>query len=97
MGLARAVKQNGSSYTLPREKAPPGKANSSKRSTGRRASLAVDGTWFKSIYRSVPPLIDRIRSGEGPALVEASVIRVGPHSSSDDQRKYHPLWVSFKF
>jgi 2-oxoisovalerate dehydrogenase E1 component len=51
-------------------------------------SFSVDGTWFESIHRTVVPVIDRIRRGEGPALVEASVIRMDPHSSSDDQRKY---------
>jgi len=51
-------------------------------------SVTVDGTSFDSIYRTVPPLIDGIRRDEGPALVEASVIRLDPHSSSDDQRKY---------
>lgn len=51
-------------------------------------SVVVDGTSFDSIYRAVPPIIDGIRRGEGPALVEACVIRMDPHSSSDDQRKY---------
>jgi 2-oxoisovalerate dehydrogenase E1 component len=51
-------------------------------------SFTVDGTLFEPIYRMVPPIIDGIRRGEGPALLEASVIRLDPHSSSDDQRKY---------
>jgi 2-oxoisovalerate dehydrogenase E1 component len=51
-------------------------------------SFPVDGTWFESIHRTVVPAIERIRRGEGPALVEAIVIRMDPHSSSDDQRKY---------
>jgi 2-oxoisovalerate dehydrogenase E1 component len=36
----------------------------------------------------VPPVIDRVRNGEGSALIEASVVRLDPHSSSDDHRKY---------
>jgi 2-oxoisovalerate dehydrogenase E1 component len=51
-------------------------------------SATVDGTRFDAIYRTVPPLVDRLRRGEGPVLVEAFVIRMDPHSSSDDQRKY---------
>jgi 2-oxoisovalerate dehydrogenase E1 component len=51
-------------------------------------SATVDGTRFDAIYRTVPPLVERLRRGDGPVLVEASVIRMDPHSSSDDQRKY---------
>ncbi len=51
-------------------------------------SFPVDGTWFESIHRAAQPVIERIRRGEGPALLEARVIRMDPHSSSDDQRKY---------
>ena len=51
-------------------------------------SIALDGKSFDAIHSSVPAIIERIRRGDGPALVEASVIRMDPHSSSDDQRKY---------
>ncbi|HZT30787.1 MAG TPA: dehydrogenase E1 component subunit alpha/beta [Bryobacteraceae bacterium] len=48
----------------------------------------LDGTWFEPMYQTIPPVIERLRRGEGPALIEAHVIRLDPHSSSDDQRKY---------
>jgi 2-oxoisovalerate dehydrogenase E1 component len=48
----------------------------------------IDGTSFDSIYSNVPPVIASVRAGEGPALIEASVVRLDPHSSSDDHRKY---------
>ena len=48
----------------------------------------LDGTWFEPMYQTLPPVIERMRKGGGPALVEAQVIRMDPHSSSDDQRKY---------
>ncbi len=48
----------------------------------------IDGTSFDSIYASVPPIVNAIRAGKGPALIEASVVRIDPHSSSDDHRKY---------
>lgn len=51
-------------------------------------SLKLDGTLFQSLYHILPPVISRIRQGGGPALVEAHVVRLDPHSSSDDQRKY---------
>ena len=48
----------------------------------------LDGTWFEPMYQLLPSLIERTRRGGGPALVEGQVIRLDPHSSSDDQRKY---------
>src|SRR3989454_8639303 len=51
-------------------------------------SYHVDGTWYESIYQTLPPLIQRMREGGGPALIEAEVVRLDSHSSSDDQTKY---------
>lgn len=51
-------------------------------------SFRFDGTWFEDMYRTLPPAIEDVRRGAGPILIEAEVIRIDPHSSSDDQRKY---------
>jgi 2-oxoisovalerate dehydrogenase E1 component len=48
----------------------------------------LDGTWFEQMYKTLPPVIAAMRQGAGPALVEARVVRLDPHSSSDDHRKY---------
>jgi 2-oxoisovalerate dehydrogenase E1 component len=48
----------------------------------------VDGTWYEPLYQTLPPLIERMRQGGGPALIEAEVVRLDSHSSSDDQMKY---------
>jgi 2-oxoisovalerate dehydrogenase E1 component len=48
----------------------------------------LDGTWFEQLYETLPPVIDAMRQGAGPALLEARVVRLDPHSSSDDHRKY---------
>ena len=48
----------------------------------------VDGTWFEPMYQLLPPLIEQMRAGAGPALIECQVVRLDSHSSSDDQRKY---------
>jgi len=48
----------------------------------------LDGTWYEPMYQTLPPVLENIRKGKGPALVEGQVIRLDPHSSSDDQRKY---------
>jgi len=51
-------------------------------------SYHVDGTWYESMYKTMPGVIQRIREGRGPALIEAEVVRLDSHSSSDDQTKY---------
>jgi len=50
--------------------------------------FAVDGCDFPATYNVAVEAIRRARNGEGPSLVEADVVRLLPHSSSDDQRKY---------
>ena len=51
-------------------------------------ALEVDGTRFTDMYLAVRPLLAEMRAGGGPLLVEAHVIRLDSHSSSDDQAKY---------
>ncbi len=51
-------------------------------------SVRVDGTRFTEMYNTLKPLIQDMRRGAGPLLVEAMVVRLDSHSSSDDQTKY---------
>src|SRR5438105_10855383 len=51
-------------------------------------SYHVDGTWYESMYKVMPPIIQQMREGAGPVLIEAEVVRLDSHSSSDDQMKY---------
>jgi 2-oxoisovalerate dehydrogenase E1 component len=51
-------------------------------------AMEVDGTSLPSMYECVRPVIEVLRAGGGPALVEAKVVRIDPHSNSDDHRKY---------
>ncbi|MGH2568223.1 MAG: alpha-ketoacid dehydrogenase subunit alpha/beta, partial [Bacteroidota bacterium] len=48
----------------------------------------VDGTNFIETYQAVAKAVDRGRRGEGPTLILADVVRLLPHSSSDDHAKY---------
>lgn len=50
----------------------------------------MDGTNFLESYAIIKEATEKARKGEGPALVVADVVRLLPHSSSDDQRKYRP-------
>jgi 2-oxoisovalerate dehydrogenase E1 component alpha subunit len=51
---------------------------------------SIDGTDPLSVYRSVKLAADRARAGEGPTLIESNVVRLTPHSSDDDDRRYRP-------
>lgn len=48
----------------------------------------IDGTDFFESYDELKKAIEYIKSGKGPALIEANVVRLQSHSSSDDQKKY---------
>src|SRR2546428_10571748 len=51
-------------------------------------SYHVDGTWYESMYKVMPPIIQQMREGAGPVLIEAEAVRLDSPSSSDDQTKY---------
>ena len=48
----------------------------------------VNGLDVWETYQTVKHCVQRARRGEGPSLVVAHTVRLLPHSSSDDQRKY---------
>ncbi|MBI3004450.1 MAG: dehydrogenase E1 component subunit alpha/beta [Ignavibacteriales bacterium] len=50
--------------------------------------IHCDGTNFVEAYGAVQRAVARARRSEGPTLVVADVVRLLPHSSSDDHLKY---------
>ena len=52
------------------------------------AKFNVDGTNFFESHLAFKKAIDRARKGLGPSVIVSKVVRLLPHSSSDDQRKY---------
>jgi 2-oxoisovalerate dehydrogenase E1 component len=50
--------------------------------------VEVDGTDYLETYRAAQQAVKRARRGEGPTLLVAHVVRLLPHSSSDDHGKY---------
>ncbi len=52
--------------------------------------LNIDGTDYEEVKAAAEKAYDYALSGKGPALIEAHVVRLFSHSSSDDQKKYRP-------
>lgn len=50
--------------------------------------LRVRGDDFFAVYQAVGLAAERARSGQGPSLIEAEVLRLQSHSTDDDQRAY---------
>jgi 2-oxoisovalerate dehydrogenase E1 component alpha subunit len=48
----------------------------------------IDGTDVIAVYEIISELAEAARNGKGPALVEANMYRITPHSSDDDDRTY---------
>ncbi len=48
----------------------------------------VDGCDFLASHAAAVRAVERARAGDGPTLIEADVVRLLPHSSSDNQAKY---------
>ncbi|NBC15757.1 MAG: tungsten formylmethanofuran dehydrogenase [Bacteroidetes bacterium] len=50
--------------------------------------IRVDGTDFFKVYAAAQAAIEHMRSGGGPVCIVADVVRLLPHSSSDNHAKY---------
>jgi 2-oxoisovalerate dehydrogenase E1 component alpha subunit len=50
--------------------------------------VRVRGDDFFAVHAAVAEAATRARSGQGPTLIEAEVLRLQSHSTDDDQRAY---------
>jgi pyruvate dehydrogenase E1 component alpha subunit len=50
--------------------------------------IRVDGNDILAVYRTTKEAVEKARKGGGPTLIEAVTYRMGPHSSSDDPKRY---------
>ncbi len=58
---------------------------------GSLLRISVDGTDYAESHKAVKEAVKYIKSGKGPVLIEAHVVRLLSHSSSDDQKKYRDI------
>ncbi len=81
------IQNNGYAISVPQEQQTHSQLHEVARGFGIE-SVRVDGTRFTEMYNTLMPLIRELRRGAGPLFVEAMVVRLDSHSSSDDQTKY---------
>ncbi|MGH9869701.1 MAG: alpha-ketoacid dehydrogenase subunit alpha/beta [Candidatus Polarisedimenticolia bacterium] len=81
------VQNNGYAISVPQEIQTGSDVEDISRGFDMRA-MHVDGTRFTDMYNNLRPMIAEMRNGGGPRLIEAHVVRLDSHSSSDDQSKY---------
>ena len=87
MPVVFLVQNNGYAISVPQGEQTGSEVHRIAQGFGIR-TFHLDGTWFESMYQQLPPAIESVRRGAGPILFEAEVVRLDPHSSSDDHRKY---------
>ena len=52
--------------------------------------VRVDGNDVLAVYQAAKEARDRAVRGDGPTMIETVTFRMGPHSSSDDPKRYQP-------
>jgi 2-oxoisovalerate dehydrogenase E1 component alpha subunit len=74
--------------SLPRDRQTRSETLAAKAAAYGFPGVVVDGTDVHAVYRVVREARQRALAGDGPTLIEAQVYRLGPHSTSDDPRRY---------
>jgi 2-oxoisovalerate dehydrogenase E1 component alpha subunit len=93
LAVVFVVENNGFAISVPWEKQMPTPDVADRAKGYGIPGVIVDGEDPMACFRIARETIARARSGEGPVLVEAKVLRLTSHSSDDDQRRYRSAEV----
>ena len=74
--------------SLPRERQTHSPTLAEKAGAYGFPGVVVDGMDLIAVHRAVVEARRRAVEGAGPTLIEAQVYRLGPHSTSDDPKRY---------
>ncbi|HKS00007.1 MAG TPA: thiamine pyrophosphate-dependent dehydrogenase E1 component subunit alpha [Candidatus Dormibacteraeota bacterium] len=85
------VENNGFAISVPWQKQMPTPDVADRAKAYGIPGVVVDGCDAIACYRTAREVVEQVRSGSGPVLVEAKVLRLTSHSSDDDQRRYRTL------
>jgi 2-oxoisovalerate dehydrogenase E1 component alpha subunit len=79
---------NGYAISVPLDRQVAGGSVAARGAGYGMPGVEVDGGDVLACYAAAKDAHERARSGEGPSLIEARVVRLTSHSSDDDQRRY---------
>ncbi|MGI8847103.1 MAG: thiamine pyrophosphate-dependent dehydrogenase E1 component subunit alpha [Candidatus Dormibacteria bacterium] len=82
------VENNGYAISVPLENQMPTPAVADRAKGYNIPGLVMDGRDALECYQTALEAVHHVRSGAGPVLLEANVVRLTSHSSDDDQRRY---------
>lgn len=92
LGVIFVIQDNGWAISVPVEEQTAG-GNIAKIAKGYEglSVFEVDGGDYTKISKAMTEAVNKARNFEGPSLIVAKIPRLGPHSSSDDPKKYKDL------
>mgnify|MGYP002622960237 CR=1 FL=1 len=86
--LIMVVQNNQWAISMPRSRQTASATLAQKALAFGFDGLQTDGNDILSMVVATREAVDAARAGTGPTLIEALTYRMGPHSTSDDPRKY---------
>jgi pyruvate dehydrogenase E1 component alpha subunit len=88
VGCIFFCQNNGWAISLPREEQTASATIAEKAAAYGMPGRLVDGNDVFAVYQVTQEAAQRARAGDGPTLIEAVTYRMGPHSTTDDPRRY---------
>jgi len=79
---------NGWAISMPRERQTASDTIAQKADAYGMPGMLVDGNDLLAVVAATAEAVDRARRGDGPTLIEALTYRMGPHTTTDDARRY---------
>ncbi len=86
--LVVLVQNNGYAISVPHERQMKNRFVAERAAGFGVTAVVVDGNDAVAVYLEAKRAVERARKGEGPTLIEALTYRLGPHTTSDDPRRY---------
>jgi len=84
------IENNGWAISVPFEREVACARVSQRAAAYSMPGVSVDGGDIEEVYSAAWEAVQRARAGQGPTLIEARTVRLRPHSSDDDERRYRP-------